>query len=319
MSDRTLVPTAPVGDPLVAALERAMYDPSFDTAKFEVLIDRVVMLQMRDAERDFNDAIAAIQSELDVVTKDRANPHTRSRYATLDALYRESMPVCSKHGITVRFGSEQPPREGWLRITCKLSKGRFSEVHYLDGPIGGTSGVRGGATQMTPIQAVGSTVTYLRRYLLMMVLNLVQAEDGHDDDGNGGRDQLPPPQQQAPQVKPKTPDPQPGESLTDYSRRVEAARKGNGEPPPVESKPDLTVEEKRSQNWIRMVFQARCNAVQDKDAAGALLRDEELQAAEMRLKEKSPALWVEFDAVRQAMITRVWPPGEGEKTNGGAQ
>lgn len=251
-----LVPSE-TNDPLIAALERAMYDPSFDTAKFDVLINHVIRLQEREAAREFNEAMSRVQAQLDTIEKDRANPHTRSRYATLDALYTASMPVCSAEGITVRFGSEPPPRESWLRVTCTLSKGRYAETHYLEGPIGGTTGTRGGATQMTPIQAVGSTVTYLRRYLLMMVLNLVQANDEADNDGN-----------------------------------------------PVQSERRDPL---RNITWIRTKFRERCEAIQDKDQATALLNDEALKDAEERLKDSDHATWVEFDAIRQEMIDRIWP------------
>ncbi|HEY2418841.1 MAG TPA: hypothetical protein VGH84_13035, partial [Steroidobacteraceae bacterium] len=47
------------------------------------------------------------------------------------------------------------------------------------------TGSQGGRMAVTPVQAIGSTVTYLRRYLLGMVWNTVLADD--DDDGEGTR------------------------------------------------------------------------------------------------------------------------------------
>lgn len=48
---------------------------------------------------------------------------------------------------------------------------------------------------ITPVQAVGSTVTYLRRYLSAMVFNVVLADD--DDDGEATR-RTPPPRSERP-------------------------------------------------------------------------------------------------------------------------
>ena len=60
----------------------------------------------------------------------------------------------------------------------------ITKLHALEGPVAveGSQGRRAGAT---PIQAVGSTVTYLKRTLIRMVLALVTADDPEDNDGNG--------------------------------------------------------------------------------------------------------------------------------------
>jgi len=85
----------------------------------------------------------------------------------------------------VRYGSAPSPHEGWLRITCTVAHddGYFEE-NYLDAPVSLT-GSQGGRMAVTPVQAIGSTVTYLRRYLLGMVWNTVLADD--DDDGEATR------------------------------------------------------------------------------------------------------------------------------------
>jgi hypothetical protein len=56
---------------------------------------------------------------------------------------------------------------------------------YLDEPVS-RGGARGGTTQMTEQQAVGSALTYAARNLLRMMFNLTPALD-EDDDGEGSR------------------------------------------------------------------------------------------------------------------------------------
>jgi hypothetical protein len=72
-----------------------------------------------------------------------------------------------------------------MRITCTVAHDAgYFEENYLDAPVS-TTGSQGGRMAITPVQAIGSTITYLRRYLLGMCWNAVLADD--DDDGEGFR------------------------------------------------------------------------------------------------------------------------------------
>jgi hypothetical protein len=98
---------------------------------------------------------------------------------------REMRPIYTDHGFSVRFGSAPAPFEGYIRITCTVAHASgYFEENYLDAPITAV-GSQGGKTATTSVQAVGSAVTYLRRYLLGMVFNIVLADE--DDDGEGMR------------------------------------------------------------------------------------------------------------------------------------
>lgn len=174
-------PTAP----LMHFIERAARDETFNIDKFRELLLMQREAEQQAARHDFNIAMAAVQAELQTVTRDRDNPHTRSRYATMQALDASARPIYTQHGFSVRFGTAAAPWEGWVRVTCELSHiGGYSEQHHLDGPLDVTGSQ--GKSNKTGIQAIGSTVSYLRRYLLMLVLNLVTADEA-DDDGEASR------------------------------------------------------------------------------------------------------------------------------------
>jgi hypothetical protein len=146
-------------------------------------IQREVMREQ--AQREFNQAMADVQTEMGQVLKDATNTHTGSAYARLESIDREIRPVYTRHGFSVRFGSEPSPHEGWIRITCTVShRGGYSETNHLDAPP--DSAGSQGRSNKTPVQAVGSSVSYLRRYLTVMVFNIVLAGLDDDDDGNGG-------------------------------------------------------------------------------------------------------------------------------------
>src|SRR5262249_44176461 len=173
---------------LLNFIERASRDPDFDVHKLGELLRMQRELVQEQAQREFNQAMAAAQTEMLPIVRDAQNPHTKSRYAKLETIDAQMRPIYTSHGFAVRFGSAPSPREGWMRIVCTVSHtGGYSEVNYLDAPPDDV-GARGGSSK-TGVQGVGSAVTYLRRYLLCMVFNIVLADQ--DDDGEGRRQSAP--------------------------------------------------------------------------------------------------------------------------------
>ena len=170
---------------LMSFIERAAKDPEFDVGKFGELLRLQRDVSHDQAKRAFNQAMAAAQAEMLPVIRRAQNKHLRNRYAKLEDIDQQMRPIYTGHGFSVRFGSAPPPEPGWMRITCTVAhEGGYFEENYLDSPVT-TTGSQGGQMAVTPVQAVGSTVTYLRRYLLTMVFNLVLADD--DDDGEATR------------------------------------------------------------------------------------------------------------------------------------
>jgi hypothetical protein len=109
------------------------------------------------------------------------------------------LPIASANGLNVRFGSATSGQPGWQCVTCIISLGDHTETLTLEAPVVVPPVSAGGRTQMTPIQAVGSTTTYLKRYLISNAFALRTSEAGtgqDDDDGEGTR--------RAPDTRPST-------------------------------------------------------------------------------------------------------------------
>jgi hypothetical protein len=170
---------------LMSFIERAAINPEFDVAKFGELL-RLQRDEVHDqSRRAFNQGMAEAQSEMLPVVRDAKNTHLGNKYAKLETIDAAMRPIYTKHGFSVRFGSAPAPTEGYIRITCTVAHaGGYFEENYLDAPIANL-GAQGGRTATTGVQAVGSAVTYLRRYLLGMVFNIVLADE--DDDGEAMR------------------------------------------------------------------------------------------------------------------------------------
>lgn len=122
--------------------------------------------------------MAKAQAEMSNATLNKVNPHFKSKYADLAGIRDTVTPVLSKHGLSiVQF--TQLTNIGFCLITRLLHEsGQYIEGQYplpelLDKP-----------------QAMGSAVTYARRYTLSAMCGIAAEED---DDGeaaqaaNGGR------------------------------------------------------------------------------------------------------------------------------------
>jgi hypothetical protein len=174
----------PTGD-LLGFIERASKDSTFDVNKFGMLLDRQQEL-LRDYRLQlFNQAFAEVQGEIGTIVKKERNPIFKNPYAKLEDLDDALRPIATSHGFTVRYTTDENWKDGWLLCRCIVAhEGGHMETTSLPGPYDlmppGQSG-RGPAR--SPIQAIGSTVSYLRRYTLMMAFNLVPKNNPDDDDG----------------------------------------------------------------------------------------------------------------------------------------
>src|SRR5690625_1059201 len=114
-------------------------------------------------------ALVKFNSEVSKISKDAANPLFKSDYATLDNIIDEVRPVLTKHGLSIL---QIPGGDGDNVIMKTLLLHESGEWIESDPLI------------MKPVkndpQAVGSCVTYARRYSLASFLTL---NTGDDDDG----------------------------------------------------------------------------------------------------------------------------------------
>jgi hypothetical protein len=185
MSD--IVPSGNGSEPMLALIQRAATDPNFDILKFQSLVDAWRAERATQAHRAFNEAMARAQADMREVPKNASNDYLRARYAKLDPMLQVVLPAAQRYGLTVRFGTQPPSQPGFQCVTCIVSLGDHSETTAIEGPIlvAGASS-QSGRAQMTPIQAVGSTVTYLKRYILGLTFALILSDE-QDDDGEALR------------------------------------------------------------------------------------------------------------------------------------
>ena len=126
-------------------------------------------------------AMSAVESELPAIVRDADNDQTRSKYARLEKINAAITPVYTRHGISLSFDTADCPTPGEIRTVCHVSHaGGYSTTRHVDLPPDGV-GLKGNANK-TEVHARGSTLSYARRYLALLVFNVQLANE--DDDGN---------------------------------------------------------------------------------------------------------------------------------------
>jgi hypothetical protein len=165
---------------LLNIIERAAFDASVDIARLEMLFNMHRQVLADEAKALFAIAMSAAQGEIEPVAKDAQNQETKAKYARLEAILAAISPIYTKHGFSLSFNQTES-LDKQVSITCRLAHaGGHSESYTLSGSLD-NAGIRG-TTNKTPIQAMGSTITYLRRYLTCMIFNVSIKDE--DNDGN---------------------------------------------------------------------------------------------------------------------------------------
>jgi hypothetical protein len=164
---------------LMEVISRAAKDPGVDVDKLERLMQMAERLQTRSAEQAFNLAMKDCQAEMPRILKNKKNTHTSSTYADLDAVIKAITPIYTKHGFGLSFGTADGAPADHYRVTCLVShEAGFSREYHADIPAD-TKGAKGNDTK-TATHGFGSSMSYGRRYLTLLIFNISTT----DDDGN---------------------------------------------------------------------------------------------------------------------------------------
>jgi hypothetical protein len=162
-------------------LERIIASGLTDPAAIGKLVELQERIERMHAQSAYTVAMNAAQKEMPRVLRSKINTQTGSKYAPLEDVLKDVVPIYTKHGFSVSFGEGTPGAAGSVKIVCDVMHTSGHSVRYeLEGGLD-TSGIKG-STNKTDIQGKGSSVSYLRRYMLCMVFNVAIGDS--DTDGN---------------------------------------------------------------------------------------------------------------------------------------
>lgn len=172
-------------------VQQLMQRPDFTTDMLRDLLDMMKEQEHRADLRTFRATFARCQAQVTKADRDKSNPVFRSRYASIEAMYDAVWPAVTEAGFTWIVSALPQAPEGWdntvLWFQGRLSMGIITETVELPVSKGALApeGAKGNRAAMTPTQALGSLTTYMRKYLLGLMFNIVTAEDVRfDNDGN---------------------------------------------------------------------------------------------------------------------------------------
>jgi hypothetical protein len=179
-ANTNIIPTD--GAALMDVITRAAKDPATDVDKLERLMAMYERITNRSAEQAFNEAMKLAQAEMPRIHKNKKNDHTKSTYSDLDAVIKTITPIYTKHGFALSFGTGDGAATGFYRVTCHVSHAAgHSRDYHADVPAD-TKGAKGGDTK-TEMHGFGSSMSYGRRYLTLLIFNIATTDD---NDGNAG-------------------------------------------------------------------------------------------------------------------------------------
>mgnify|MGYP003653041611 CR=1 FL=1 len=183
---------------------------------------------MRSSEQlnELYTALALAQGEIESAAKDGKNPHFKSTYATLESVIEAIRGPLSKHGLSMMQLPDFTEQGGVILINRLAHKsGQWLESSYPVTPL-----------QNTP-QAMGSALTYAKRYCLMSFLLVPADDDGNEATKPAPRPLAPPAQMEAPINK-----------AADIMRGVEAEQRRRT------AKPTTEEQQVCSHKWLKSKF-----------------------------------------------------------------
>jgi len=159
----------------------AARDKNVDVAKMRELLELAREEEARAADRELSVALTKAQAAMPTIMRDTKGD--KHKYAKLETVSKAIDPILRECGFSLSYGMADSPLDHHYRITATLSHNAGASRRYFIDLPADTTGAKGAANK-TGTQGVGSTISYGRRYLKLMIFDVTLV--GEDDDGAGG-------------------------------------------------------------------------------------------------------------------------------------
>jgi hypothetical protein len=165
---RNEITTTSESSAIMSVIERVAMSENADISKLEKMLDMQERVLNRNAAQSYSADMAAMQSEMPRVFK-LAEGHNTT-YARLEDINDAIRPALQKFGFCVTFRIDQQNMDS-VKVTAVCAhKLGHSENASLTLPLD-KSGSK------NAVQAIGSTVSYGKRYTLCALLNISTGDD----------------------------------------------------------------------------------------------------------------------------------------------
>ena len=185
-------PTLDSPSTVLALVDKVALDPRADAQKLERLTAMYERLKAKEAELAFNAAKGRILKKLAGIKIVKNRPALSEidngkpqmglfeafRYAPLEEIDKHLRPLLAEEEMDLSY-SDEPCDGGGILVRGRLK--HLPGGHYEDSFMPAPPDTTGGKSN---VQAIGSTNSFLRRYVACNIFNIVVV--GDDDDGTGG-------------------------------------------------------------------------------------------------------------------------------------
>ena len=187
-----LVPPSDSVSAILALIEQIALNPDADVEKLERMMALYECLKAKEAELAYNAAKGRILKKLASIKivksrsvlnqieqgKPQKGAYEAFKYAPLEEIDKHLRPLLAQEDMDLSY-SDEPQEGGGILIRGRLKHlpGGHYEDSFMPAPLDTTGG-------KSDVQAVGSTNSYLRRYVACNIFNIVVV--GDDDNGMGG-------------------------------------------------------------------------------------------------------------------------------------
>ena len=156
---------------VMTVIEKAVSNPDIDVNKMQQLLDMQERIMDKNAESAFNQAMVLALSE--IPSFEEGQQGHNFKYATFESINKVVKPILAGHGLFVNFTTNFV--EGGVQVTAIIT--------HKDGHREQSTGLypfdKSGSKN--DIQAVGSAISYGKRYQQNALLNITTFAE--DDDG----------------------------------------------------------------------------------------------------------------------------------------
>ncbi len=172
---------APAVEPseMLSVIQQIVRDPSIDVAKMKALLDMHRQITADQQKVAFDAAMSRLQAKLPQMEK--YGKAKNSKFAKLEDIDVVIRPLLADEGFSFSFDEESHTEKTVTFIAWLAHRDGHREPKRLTVPIDTAAKNSTGASIRPAIQDAGSTVSYARRYLIKMHLNIIEK----DEDTNG--------------------------------------------------------------------------------------------------------------------------------------
>lgn len=159
---------------ILAIISQAACNPDCDVQKMQALLNMQQQVVEGQARQEFSRAMTAASNEIQPIFKaGKASLGNKGgySYAKWDDMDKAIRPILQKHGLRLSFTTASSGVQGHKTIIGIVThENGHNERAEMDLPIDTGPG-------RSAIQAIGSTISYGKRYCAEMLLNIVRTDD----------------------------------------------------------------------------------------------------------------------------------------------